>query len=98
MSAQAIRIEKIQDTQMREDEIQNKKVWIMFYKNKLNSFFLKVPKKPKIVKNINFPNLAITANKPTLAKTFPATRPPIVHAATSSTEESNSSYLYPSLN
>ena len=56
------------------------------------------PNKPKTAKNINLPNLAITANKPTLAKTLPATRPPIVQAATSSTEESNSSYLYPSLN
>jgi len=41
--------------------------------------------------------LAKIAKKPTLARTFPATRPPIVQAATSSTLESNSSYLYPSL-
>lgn len=46
---------------------------------------------------MNFPNLAITAKKPTFANTFPATNPPIVHAATLSVLESKFSYFAPSL-
>ena len=47
---------------------------------------------------MTFPNFRITAKSPTLAKTLPATKPPIVQAATLSTEGLKSAYLLPSLN
>jgi hypothetical protein len=42
---------------------------------------------------IIFQNFNITAKKPTLVRIFPATKPPIVHAATSSKAASKSLYL-----
>ena len=49
---------------------------------------MKAAKPAAIAKNMILPNFAIIAKKPTFARTFPATNPPIVHAATVSVSAS----------
>lgn len=63
-----------------------------------NNFFLMAAKKPPTANAITFQNFRIIAKKPTLAKTFPAINPPIVHSATLSIEESKLLYFKSSLN